>query len=320
MSKFNTPHDTQIGSAVSISELRHKIEHAKAMGRVHYETLPIGIDGTNGKLYLIEGGNVESDIIGYFNQPIITFNKGDDDLEAVIDVRKFGTYDTKQFLFRVRNHAEYEWHINRALLSMYWVSQRVNALRDISAIAVAVYSQLISQTISRKYALDLGDQFKIGIISAFHYYCLFESEDLDESEKNRLMGRIARELHIPAQKVVEVLADIDHIDGIPDLCNTIKSSLGTVRLDEFTPGILCELVRSCWFGTDSYEHVVVGLEHIPTWLCIIYSCLTQTSYKRTGITQILDRVAKGAPGESFVKSMKRVLNSEEVSKIMEGQP
>jgi hypothetical protein len=145
---------------------------------------------------------------------------------------------------------------------------------------------------------------------------LFEKDDFEEAEKNRLMGRISREMHIPVQKVIDVLSEVHSIDGITDLCETIRVVLNTVRLNEFKAGVLCELVRSSWYGTDSYEHVVVGLEHIPTWLCIIYSCLTQTSFKRTGITQILDRVAKGATGEAFVKTFERVVNADEVSKLL----
>ena len=69
------------------------------------------------------------------------------------------------------------------------------------------------------------------------------------------------------------------------------------------------VVGGNWFGTNARENIAVGLEHIPTWIMIVFGALTEITYKRSPLAKMIERLAKRHSPEAFIKNMNVLLES-----------
>lgn len=306
MSIFKTAYDTTACSGYRIKDTNDKLKLANLNNSLKTINLKFSNFENSFNLKLVEGGNSTADTIPYFNHPIININE---EVDVLIDVRNFGKWYTPQSKFIVRNNPEYSWNVMRGALNYIWVDERVELLRDVSILPSSVYAALISECVSRKYALDPAEQIVISVVACYYYNCLFTDEnEFNENDLNRLSGNIARATKVPSGKVFDIISDMKVIHSLEEMCEAFKEKSKSIRLDDFNVGVLLAIVSGNWFGTNARENLAVGLEHVPTWLMICYASLNEATFKRSVLAKLVERFAKGGTGENFVKSIDTILD------------
>lgn len=317
MSIFKTAYDATACSGYRIRETTDKLKMAILNNSL--TTFDIKLDNFDSAfvLRLVEGGNSTADTIPYFNHPIVS----DDTLvNILVDVRNFGKWYAPQAKFVVRNNPEYTWNVMRGALNFVWVNERVEILRGSSTIPASVYAALISECVSRKYALDTGEQVIVAIVACFYYYCLFtDDKDFNENDLNNISANIARATKIPAGKVFDVIGDMKVLNSLEEMCEALKVKTKSIRLDDFNVGVLLAVVSGNWYGSNARENLAVGLEHIPTWLMICYAALNEATFKRSVLAKLVDRFAKGGAGDNFVKTIDHILDKEALFRKLNGE-
>jgi hypothetical protein len=289
---------------------------AKAMitGSVNIKTVKLSNTGQVVRVGLIEGGNTISDTIPYFHHPLFVHDVSKPDEEPVVfvDVRDFGIYNKPQQQFVIRNKVEYVWAIKRAILNYIWVYGRRETLRDLSALPAAAFSSMIAESVGRRYALDMAQQTTIQVLSCYFYYCQFtDDKEFEEIEFNRVVGAIARSTGVQTDYVYRVLNELPVIESLEDFCRYAKEKTESVSLTDFNTGILFSITGGNWFGTNSRELMAVALEHVPTWVMIVYGGVTEASFKRSVLAKLLERLTKRYSSETFAKSLISLLGTDE---------
>lgn len=262
---------------------------------------------------LVEGGSIAADSIPYFNHPIIISNPKDHkEIIVAVDCRNFGIYNKPSQKFIVRNKTELQFAVQRSILNYIWITGRKEALRDVSSLPAAAYASLVSESVGRRYALNMQDQMIIQVLACFFYYSSFVAETtLDEMQYDRIVGAIARCTRVPAESIYSILDNSRPISTLSDLCEACKVKTGSVALENFDVGILFSIVAGSWIGTNSRDLVCVGLDHIPTWLMIVFAGVTEATYKRSVLAKLMERVIKRHNAETFVKNLNVIFSTEE---------
>ena len=76
---------------------------------------------------------------------------------------------------------------------------------------------------------------------------------------------------------------------------------GNSRLESLNSGILITILGNTWYSINAKELIAVGLEHVPTYLSVIYAAVTQKNFRSSIIAKIAERYSKNGVGENFVR-------------------
>jgi hypothetical protein len=179
--------------------------------------------------------------------------------------RPFGAFDRVRAQFSVRNEIEYGLQKRRAQLNDTWVNDDPALLRDVSRVAVSLFSSWVSENVARRFALDPREQLDLAILAAIHYLSLFlDDEALDAGARTKMALQVSRALRCPAAQVLTLLEKQPNLSpGIAALCDAATDATGSARLQQFNPGILISIVKGTSFGINAVEMLAVALEHPP---------------------------------------------------------
>jgi hypothetical protein len=298
MSIFRTAYDTTACVGYQLSKT------STAINAAYYDGSVDRIPDTN--IRSIVGGSALANNVPAFAHPLLV--DIDNNKLLFIDARSYGKIDINSNSFKVRNETEYNLLVTRAKLNEVWIKDNPLWLRDISYIPMSIFSSWISESISRRFALDPREQFNLAILAAIFYNSLFTDEaEITEHEKLRLINSISRSIHASTTDVMEIIDKVSVVNNVFEYCSHAEEISGSIRLKELNPGILYSILGNTWFGTNAKEMVAVALEHPPTWIAILISAFTERSFKNSQISKLTERSNYKRDGDNFVRAVSKLL-------------
>ena len=208
-----------------------------------------------------------------------------------------------------KNSTEFNFVKNRTILSSHWYKRNVDAFKHLGSCLPAIYSSWISEAISRRFGLDPKDQHYLQILAAYLYLSLFYYDSkFDENDKVKLAAMIAKVTHAEVPVVFEILDRFPSMEGIYDFCEYAKLLTENPRLEDLNPGLLVTMISNSWFGTNARDIAAVAMEHVPTFVMMIYSAFTERTYKHASLTKITDRFKDNKGENDFLRSLKALMN------------
>lgn len=316
MAIYETAYDTTACGGYQFAKIKESLQRAWLLGGLSARTTDVESMGSPIELAEIVGGNSTVDAIAYFGHPVPILmpeetEHGKQTRQLMcVDLRHFGRFDMHQHKFIVRNHPEHDWAIDRAILTKMWIDGRIEALRDLSTVPAATYMSLIAECISRRFQLDPSEKMDVTVLAGMFYYSMFTDADVfDEQSRSRIGGNIARITRIPTEKVFKFVNNdaIPVMNDIEFLCDSIKAFVPNHALQNLNKGTLTAVIGGTWYGTNSREIVTAGLEHMPTWLMIVYAALSQATYKKSALFKVAEQHGARGAGESYTRSMSLLL-------------
>jgi hypothetical protein len=299
MTIFHTAYDTTICSGTQSSVER--IKNAIAEARIR-DYLPSADDVV--QVYSTRGAQAA---IPAFNHPLYILNKdvshgdgGANNAMLAVDLRPAVKADDGKSSagldvsgsgeYRVTNATVYRARLYRAALNAVWLKEGPGSVRSLTPMAMSVFASWISETLSRRYALDPKTQYNLMILAGIFYSSNhFEGLEYEHTQENRVLAGIATALRVELPDVLTAYDNVKLILSIEDFCKKAKDYLNNVRLEELNAGILVALMKGTWAGDNAAENVAVALEHPPTWLAILLEAYTNRMIKFTTIAKICER-------------------------------
>ena len=211
----------------------------------------------------------------------------------------------------VKNKTEFDFTKNRTILSSLWFRKEFNSFKYLSPMLTSVYASWLSENISRRFALDAKDQHYIAILAAYLYQSFFYPyAKFEEEDRLKMAPNISRAVQAEIDVVIDTLDQFPVMEGLFDFCAHVKALTENPRLEELNPGLLIAMLTSSWFGTNGREIAAVGIEHVPTFVMMVYSSFTERTYRLAPISKITERF-KGRKGEDdFIRSLKHLIQNQ----------
>jgi hypothetical protein len=313
---FQTPWDTTSQSGSIIAPTRQLLDNISLGSNVSELTIRPGDYEQDFNLLTITGGNSVVDVVKYFYHPLLLTKQSPTyGPKIAIDVRGFGKWDSASGSFYIRNMVEYKMMVMRACMNYFWLTRKPTVFRDMTALPIKLYTSMISETVKRTYSLDLGEQLRISVLAAYFYLGLFTaSKEFSDAEKHKVISQIIAATSAPVQLIEELIEDLPIIDDILAFCEVCKQRVGSIRLDDFSYGILLTAIGGVWYATNSQEIMPIALEHPPTWLMIVYSCVSEATFKRSALAQMAERQGRSGVAQAFTNSMNSLFGGEKALK------
>ena len=307
MSIYQSSYDTTIGVGMVTKQIEHAIKESFIKDVLYNRHLDL-ITSLEYKPVFITGEMSSESNIPFFIHPLKVENvKGVNFL--CCDIRPFvrSNGGNSWNEVDVRNATEFQFAKNRMILNLAWLTGEVNQMRLNLSFAGTVFAAWLSESISKRFALDPKDQMILSIISHFYYQSLFYTEDqFEEDMLQKFAVHTIKATRAPSQLVFEVFDKILRMRNLADYCENVRTILENIRLKDLNEGLLITMVGNTWFGLNFKEILAVAMEHPPTWIAIVAASLYERTYKNSQIARISERYAKGGAGIEFLKSFVKV--------------
>jgi hypothetical protein len=255
MKRFATAYDTTQCSGYVLDRLEMSLKAALVAGA-------LSSANEAGTILQVQGGQPLADAVPEFAHPwaIESEHTHAQERTIVFDARPFGAFDRLHWQFVVRNEIEYRLQMRSVQLNDIWVNDDPALLRDVSPVAMSLFASWVSENVARRFALDPREQLNLAIFAAIHYLSLFLDDDaIDTGTRMKLAMQVSRALRCPAEEVLTMLEKLPNLNpGITAFCEAAADATGSVRLQQFNPGILISIVKGTWFGINAAEMLAVA--------------------------------------------------------------
>ena len=290
-----SPYDTKPCASYNMADAVKHIRLAFLEGTL----LPY--EGKVNGVYLVSPANKE---IKPFTHPILIDHHGDN--VVVVDVRALIRVDGSSY--KIANHTEFNFNVMRAALTLYAKRHNMEDIVSLGDLGLTVFARFVSENITRRLNLNPEEQMKIALVASFWHLCgMRDSEELSESDLQRMVPKISRCTKLNAQWIFDNIEPIRYMDGVADFISVLKEMVPNRRLEQLDVALLYAMLGGGWFGFNSKEVVAVALEHLPTWYAIIYTAVIDRSFRKAPIANIVQINDRNGAGKQFTINLARML-------------
>lgn len=303
MTIFKDCYETTFGASVDTKRIVTSLKESMIKDGLGQVSLNVRNDGEF-KPVFVTGSSPSENEIPLFAHPISVLNFQHASYVCA-DLRLFVRKDTPldKVEDSVKNRTEYNFVKSRAILSLMWQDGQYSKLRTNLAFAGTVYAAWLSESIAKTYGLNFKDQTVLAILSSMFYQSLFSEEStFDEDAKQRMAVHTIKATNAPSELVFQVFDKVSDLSTIESFCSAVSAVTEDVRLRNFNLPVLLTIVKNSWYGTNAKEIISVGLEHPPTWVSVVYTALSERTYKTSMIFRLAERFGKRGAADEFIKN------------------
>jgi hypothetical protein len=297
------PYDTTYGKMFNITNTEKallKYYTGTSDKNLNYEyghDIPVG-------LLVITGYCEDEKNLPVFEHPII-FKDIRNNLIVAVDMRKYVRQTTEQPMSLreiAKDTASLDCIMLRAMLTAQFLNGDTGIMRNLDKNFASGYTLLLSWLLNIMGNFNPIDKVSIEIVIAHYYYSMMiEEHDLPDMQVN-LHARIAKtplSLPITIKNVENTLRNIrPEVRTIDGLIENIKLVISDDKRMFINTDALVNLLSSMWYGPGGAEAMIMSLEHLPTWMALMYSATVDKTYKRSRLASTLDKYgAKVKPSE-----------------------
>lgn len=310
-------YDTTCGIIIPIQKTVTAIKEALIASSLAQRTMGVNQQGDI-RVVFVTGLESYEDRIPPFIHPILVENvRGLSYL--VTDIRSYRSGKSewvtdKHFEEAIRDKADYGIVKTRAILEAKWNAESPVLLRPLFKFAGNVFANWISQAISRIYALDAHDQYRIMAIALYFYHTLFVDEPkLEGQNLDAASNHTIKVTGLASSEIYSIFEKLPEMKNISDFCEAIKPQIANVRLNDFNMSMLLTGVRNSYYGNNAKSMLEVAIEHPPTWISIVVGVMMERSFKSSPLYKLIEMQGKRGGIDEFRANYISLLKNTTVS-------
>lgn len=295
-----SPYQTKPGSTYQLSS----IERALKLAAIEGGLIPARtVTGAELNFWMVTSENTE---VPTFAHPV-PFNVFGQDT-VVIDCR--GTFNSRNG-FKVTNTTEYEFQVLRGALTLLALTEGLEDLVNVGDLAMTTFARFLGENITRRLAFNPEEQMLITMVSAFYFMCMSRpAGEIDEREMQKMVVKVSRCTRLNAQWIFENNTEIRHMENIQDYIDVLKAVIPNRRMDTLNLALLYGIVGGGWFGLNARELMAVSLEHLPTWIAMVYKAVNDRSYRKAGISMVVQQADRNGEGKTLSRNVVRLIGAQ----------
>lgn len=298
---------TTVGSVFNTKSIVAAIKKSIIMDRL--DTVSLDVEPLNEvRPVFITGINPSESDISLFTHPISVFNfNGASYLCTDLRLYIKKGIDLTDIEGSIKNVTEYNFAKSRAILNLLWLTKDRDMLKQSMSFASVIYSTWLSEVISKAYALDYNDQTTIAIISSYFYQTLFSDDIPNEEEVQKMAVHTIKATGAEAKEVFAIFDKLGPMENLEDYISNVVNIVENVRLKDLNLPVLLTLVKNSWYGTNAKEILSVSLELPCSWMAVVFTSLTEKTFKNSMISRLTDRLGKRGRADEFLTNYKLIV-------------
>lgn len=271
------------------------------------------------KMAVLTGTYADEKDLPLFEHPLV-FDGIRNDKYVAVDIRKYVRESNEDVLTTrdiVKDGAGYEFNILRGLLTVDFLNHDFGTMRQCYSGIAMSYAATIATLLNVYIKLNPDEIVALEIGCAYFASTLFVDEkDIIELSDN-LMARVSNfRFSLPTTRttVTKILENVQITSqDLEGLISVIKQVLPEEKATLINDTVLANLLSNAWFGPGGSETLVIGLEHMPTWVAVVYASLGHMSYKKARLTAIFNKYNKSIDAKDYVKEIQHYLKERGMS-------
>lgn len=296
----STPYTTTVGAMYRIKDIIVKVKLA-LIRRELYE-ISEGLYGVTSV----------SDDCPTFTQPL-TVLETDLEGKTFVDIRPFSGIDRRTGDLVIKNKEAIAVLKTRHQIMKSWdmTGNGNDDLMNVGTLPMKAYAKYVGGNIARQRQLDPLESLNAEIISGFYYYCLFKNENsFKEMDRAKAINTLSKTFYKSVEEINDLLNDVNYIADITEFANVLKTRIESPTINVITPALIYSFLGGGWFGPYAREHILVSLEHPPTWLWLTYEAVSNRLYKQTMLGKLTQQLDIKGSGLEFTRSLDFFIRSE----------
>lgn len=281
-----------------VNEIAKKIDDSY----IHRGRFPsVSVD--TGALKLLNGIRlvIASDTnVPMLSHPFIADSNPDENSPVYIDVRAVSRINPHEQTLVITNESAFNILRWRANLVRYSLVKGKANLWDSANFTSIIYASWLSESLSRRFSLDLSVSTRILVIAAVFYNVLFNGISVLANEQSctklaiattKRLGRFIQDTSL-VESIVKELYDLNGVGNfntLADLVYAIKNITGNVRLSNLSEKQVAEATGYGWYGSDSTSLCATALEDPSTFITLCVIGHENQNYHKTVIGSIVKR-------------------------------
>ena len=213
----------------------------------------------------------------------------------VTDVRKYlGKVDEKPVFLAdvVREKSGLIFSVNRAIIMALVDSGSLGVFKQIQNTTASLFANVINSSVSMYMDLNPREKLLLETVVAFYVHNMFL---INHSENDRVAVMKARvlntKLSLPSLTKKEIDDMILSINNFPTTFRELLENIKMVipdKKDLFKEEAIYSSLSGLWYGPGAVATSLVHLEDLSTMITLYYSAITDNTYKKTRIANILN--------------------------------
>lgn len=294
---------TTFGNMFPIQKTIAAIKESLVGGGLASRSMGVHAQG-NTKVVFVTGLDSDEDKIPVFVHPILIENFKNSDY-VVSDIRSYrpaGSDWMSDAAFEegIRNKADYGIVKTRAVLEAKWNEEGPLKIRPMFKFAGNVYANWISQAVTRIFALDNHDQYRIMAVALYFYYTRFvNGGKLTDDDLEAASNHTIKLTGLAASEIYSIFEKLPQMENLGDFCEAVKLTVENIRLNDFNYSILLTGLRNSYYGNNAKAMIEVAVEHPPTWISIVIGVMNERSFKSSPLYKLIEMQGKRGGIDEF---------------------
>lgn len=232
----------------------------------------------------------------------------------LIDGRQYMKYDIKTGLYRLVSINDWSFQCIRLALNLKLLKSDDTIFSRLGDLPAKVFHRWVSGAMITKYNLPLESQMALFVITTYYFYamCNYELQSEDNTARNEFAPIVSRITGVPPDFVLDIIETVGPLRNATDLAIAMSTRSRQERTGELKFADLYLLLQNSWQGVNARENVGVALEHMPTYIAMVYMSIATRSYRGTIITKQAEAVARGQDLKIFTDLVFKMVNSQYV--------
>lgn len=318
------PYHTSYGRLIKTKLIEEKI--IEYLIKTDEENLNYEYSNNPGsKLIYITGCNDLEKEIPSFDQVFITYHNNADIIAT--DLRKYVTkQDTRALNLSdiARDTGNMKFCILNSLIVSDLLNENYSKYKTYSKTIASSFGFFIGYIIDSIIRLNPIEKVSIEVTAA--YYILHKLYDSSEFEnvdsyrfiKESILAILSRSKYsIPLQAsgiegIINKIEDITYTGTIDNLLEYLSKQLDNGKDKILNKAVLINAISNTWFGHGGSETILISLEHLPTWMSLLYTIEANSMFKKTRLASIINKYSSQVGLKSYVDLIEKDIKAREL--------
>lgn len=227
--------------------------------------------------------NVDYDIFP-FEEPLYSRR----DKTYIVDMRSFVTSVSTPQHYTVNAQRDFQSRTVFGTLHALWDQKHYHLFREDFKGAGEYFVMFLTNVISLQYSLSPLEKANLSALVSL-YWCQLCDPDWYSYDENTKSAKAVKFTTTPKNEIEVILSKNIIYGNIQELGESMVKAVDSVKLKDMDALGLYNITANKTFGYNMEEFLGASLEYPPAWVTIMYSSLTDKSFRNSFIARLAKR-------------------------------